>query len=262
MNSPSRLLSLAAGTLRDVTRQEAIAAAARAGFAGVGLRLDLEPPDPTELKQLTGRLDAEGCVALDIEVVRLSPFWSLELESRLVEQAAALAARHLLVVSDDPDPSRTIDGLGRVSRRCREAGLSAVLEFMRFTHPSTLAEAARIAAAVGPDLGGVLVDALHLARTGSQPSELDEHAPGLFPYAQICDAPLQAPPGDSSALVEEARHRRLLPGQGGLPLAELLSSLPPGIPLSVEVQSDELERTLPALERARRCHAAAVDLCR
>lgn len=260
MSASARLLSLAAGTLRDVTRLEAIEAAAAAGFGAVGLRLDVEHPGPAELKQLARRLDGEGCSVLDIEVVRLSPSWSEDVETRLVEQAAALGARYLLVVSDDPDRGRTVAGLQRVSRRCREAGLSAVLEFMAFTHPSTLADAAQIAAEVGPDLGGLLVDALHLARTGGQPAEIDGFAPALFPYAQICDAPLEAPPDDVAALIDEARHQRLLPGQGELPLAGLVAALPPGVPLSVEVQSDALERTTDARERARLCHAAAATL--
>lgn len=256
LSASVRLLSLAAGTLRDVTRLEAIEAAAAAGFGAVGLRLDVEPAEPAELKQLARRLDSEGCSVLDIEVVRLSPSWSEDLETRLVDQAAALGARHLLVVSDDPDRGRTVAGLQRVSRRCREAGLSAVLEFMAFTHPATLADAVEVAAEVGPDLGGLLVDALHLARTGGQPAELGGYAPVLFPYAQICDAPLQAPSDDVAALIDEARHQRLLPGQGELPLADLVNALPPGIPLSVEVQSDALERTTDARKRARLCHAA------
>lgn len=256
MVTPDRLLSLAAGTVRDVARKEAIRAAAEAGFDAVGLRFDIDPPEPPELRELARALDGEGCRVLDVEVVRLSPSWSEDLERRLIDRAAAVGARHLLVVSDDPDRARMLAGLQRVARRCREAGLSAVLEFMRFTYPRTLAEAARLAADVGPDLGGLLVDALHLARTGSLPGELDAHPPGLFPYAQICDAPLTAPAEDRASLIEEARHRRLLPGEGGLPLAELLAALPPETPLSVEVQSDALERTLDARERASRCLAA------
>lgn len=251
---------MAAGTVRDVGRTDAIRAAAGAGFRAVGLRFDIEPPSPTELRELSRLLDAEGCNVLDVEVVRLSPAWSEELERRLIDQAAAVGARHLLVVSDDSDRSRTIDGLRRVSRRCREAGLSAVLEFMRFTHPATLTEAALVAAEVGPDLGGLLVDALHLARSGSPPTELAVHPPQLFPYAQLCDAPPTAPADDLASLIDEARYRRLLPGQGGLPLVELLAALPAEAPLSIEVQSDALEQTLDAGERALRCHAAAMEL--
>jgi len=192
---------------------------------------------------------------LDVEVVRLSPDWDEALEQRLVEWAHALGARHLLVVSDDSDRARTLDGLARVARRCDEAGLTAVLEFMRFTHPRTLDAAVALAREIGPPqgppLGGVLVDALHLDRSGGQPEDLDAFEPSLFPYVQICDAPARPTADDVDALIAEARHGRLEPGAGALPLAALLQRFPPATPISVEVQSDALERTTSPEARAR-----------
>jgi hypothetical protein len=71
---------------------------------------------------------------------------------------------------------------------------------------------------------------------------------------QLCDAPLPAPAdGD---LVHEARHGRLPPGAGELPLGELLECVPDGIVISVEVQSTVLGE-LPPAERARLLHDAA-----
>jgi hypothetical protein len=54
--------------------------------------------------------------------------------------------------------------------------------------------------------------------------------PGLLTYVQLCDAPLAAPPDP----VHEARAARLLPGEGQLPLPDLLTALPDGIPVTVE----------------------------
>jgi sugar phosphate isomerase/epimerase len=256
----SRILSLSAATLRSVPRHEAIDAAARAGFNAVGLRLDVDPPTPQELRTVKTALAATGTQVLDIEVARLSRVWDLDFEQRLVDWAAELGARFLLVVSDDADRSRTADALARVATRCRAAGLAAVLEFMRFTYPSTLADAAALALEVGPSLGGVLVDALHLQRSGSHPRALRRFDPSLFPYAQLCDAPAQVADESTVALIREARHLRRLPGDGGLPLRELIAELPPEAPLSIEVQSDEMEARQSAEERADRCHFAITNL--
>ena len=45
MSAHDRLLSLAAGTVRDAPRCDAIDAGAAAGFGAVGLRFDLDAPD-------------------------------------------------------------------------------------------------------------------------------------------------------------------------------------------------------------------------
>jgi sugar phosphate isomerase/epimerase len=254
------MLSLSAATLRDVPRIEAIESAANAGFAAIGLRLDIDPPTPAGLVSLRSTLATSGLRVLDVEVARLSEYWDLELEQRLIDQAAELGAAHLLVVSDDPDRSRTLDGLARVAANSRSAGLTAVLEFMNFTHPRNLRDAVALTAEVGPALGGVVVDALHLQRSGSSPSELSQFEPALFPYAQLCDAPAVATDTSTDALIWEARHGRVLPGEGELPLHELIAALPRDAALSIEVQSDALERTLSAQERAARCHWAVTAL--
>ena len=58
-------------------------------------------------------------------------------------------------------------------------------------------------------------------------------------------------------MLEEALHGRVNPGDGGLPLAELLRQLSPTIPLSLEVRSRSVRDAFPdAVERARNVHSA------
>ena len=92
----------------------------------------------------------------------------------------------------------------------------------------TLRDAVSIAAA-SPG-GGILIDALHVQRCGVSLEALRALEPGLVGYVQLCDAPRQAPADQ----VREARSARLLPGEGELPLAELVAALPGGLPLAVE----------------------------
>jgi sugar phosphate isomerase/epimerase len=80
--------------------------------------------------------------------------------------------------------------------------------------------------------------------------------PELISYVQLCDAPLAAPgAGPASAeAVHEARAARLLPGEGQLPLRELLAALPDGIPVAVEAprSADDGDGPSEFAARARR----------
>jgi sugar phosphate isomerase/epimerase len=247
----TRPLSLAAGSVLDAGSRGTLRAAAGAGYDAAGLR-----PAPDE----TGRADAAslrvladdlGLAVLDLEVVRLGPDACLADHLRLLEVAQILGARYLLTVSSHPDRTATTDELGRLSAASAGGPTRVVLEFMRFTRVGTLTEAVEIATAAD---AVVLVDALHLARSGGTPADLAAVAPERIGYLQICDAPAVAGPWP---LAEEARHRRLPPGQGDLPLAALLEHAPPDVPVSVEVQSDRLAAELPPGERARTLLEAA-----
>ena len=78
--------------------------------------------------------------------------------------------------------------------------------------------------------------------------------PPYFRYAQICDASADMPgPGDTPALIREARTGRLLPGEGALPLAELVAALPDTLPLAVEAPC-QATAGLSAVERAKRAY--------
>jgi sugar phosphate isomerase/epimerase len=84
----------------------------------------------------------------------------------------------------------------------------------------------------------VLVDALHLARTGGVPADVLAAPAGLIRSAQLCDAPARRPESEA-AIIAEARTGRLPPGEGDLPVRELLLALPDDAVLSVEVPMTE-----------------------
>ena len=126
------------------------------------------------------------------------------------------------------------------------------LEFAIYTGVRTLADAARLVQQSGCDNAAVLVDALHFSRSGGWPSDIAGVDASLFKYAQICDAGASIPT-EPADLIREARGGRLLPGEGALPLRDLVAALPPAIPLAVEAPVGATAG-LPALERARRAY--------
>lgn len=251
MDRPPRL-SLAAGTLRPGTTAEAaIRLAAAAGFDAVGLR----PTPGWSATDVARRAADAGISILDIEVARIGTTEDEDADW-LVDWAVEVGAAHVLVVSDVLDPSATAAGLHRVAARCAGSPLRPVLEFMRFTGVPDLATARAAVEAVGGSCIGILVDALHLARAGGEPTDLADIPAARLPYFQVCDAPASGPAdGD---LASEARYRRLLPGDGRLPLGALVAALP-GRPISVEVQS-EVGWSEPPESWVRRVHQAAAQL--
>jgi sugar phosphate isomerase/epimerase len=106
----------------------------------------------------------------------------------------------------------------------------------------------------------VLIDALHFSRSGGLPAHVATVDPALLRYAQICDASADMPgPRDTARLIAEARTGRLLPGEGVLPLRELVAALPAGAPLAIEAPCRATAH-LPALERAQRAYRALSTL--
>jgi len=245
---PDVLLSLAAGTILDATAQEAIAVAADAGFDALGLRFDA-PPDPRNLAELTARLDDRGLRVLDVEVARLRPGALASDHLWLIDIAAALGASYVLSVSNHDSRDATVHELGVLAEYAQHNGVRIALEFMRFTSVRSLGEACTLSthlASAGLDNVDVLLDVLHFDRCAEDLGALPA-ARECIGYVQICDA--TGRPTTDEALANEARHHRMMPGAGQLPVAQVLARLG-ALPISVEVQSDELAGALSVRERA------------
>ncbi|MEU3273073.1 TIM barrel protein [Saccharomonospora sp. NPDC006951] len=231
MSLPRRHLALACLDFLDTDPEVFVAAAAEAGFDAVTLRVagSREPvvadlgADARRRHRVLAALEATGLGVLDVEVIRLNGRLSGNEIGCVVELAAECGARHLLVVNEELEPAEAVDALTAIVADARAAGIRPCLEPMAFTRCRTLAEA--IATAV-PAGAGILIDALHLHRSGGSAAEVAaavrQHGHDLFPYLQLCDAPRAAPPD----LRAEALAGRLLPGQGELDLAGLLAVLP------------------------------------
>ncbi len=262
-----RELALAILAVLDAPTAEVIEVAAETGFDAITLRLgggNRERADEPGSHPLIGdtpdrratvrRLREAGLGVLDVEVLRVRPETDVVDVRPMLESAQALGARHLLVVGLDDDEARMVATFAALCAEAEPYGVRPALEFMRMSSVATVQDADRIVAAAGHPAGAVLVDPLHLARSGGTPVDVAPLAaahPDRYPYVQLCDAPRQAP-GDGSTrdLYAEAVTRRLNPGDGELPLPEMLDALPAGIPISVEAPVAALADR-PPVQRAR-----------
>ncbi len=228
-------------------------AAADAGFDGVGLRLS-GPHAVADLSVLRNHVRDRGMSIVDVEVHRITAGSHPDDAAELIVGAAELGAAAVLVVSDLADDATTVAQVTALAERCRANGLRLGLEYMAWTNPCEPLAAVRMAQAAGCEL---VVDLLHHVRVGAGVDELDAIiAAGVVGWVQLCDAAADVAPMDQAALLHEARHSRLLPGEGTLPLSDLLRHVPIDTVISVEVQSDLLLRT-PPRQRAQLLHDSA-----
>jgi sugar phosphate isomerase/epimerase len=265
-----RPISLAHLTVLDTTPPELISVAAAAGFRSVGIRLTATPSvgvppydmlhEGSLLRETLQRMADTGVSVLDTEFLRFEPEHPVGVPEGFLDVSARLGAKHVLVMSAEPEAARTLERFGELCESAAQYGLSVGLEFAIYTGVRTLAHAADMVARSKRANASVLIDALHFSRSGGWPADVQKVDPALLRYAQICDAGPDMPaPTDTPALIREARTGRLLPGEGVLPLKELVAALPAGVPLAIEAPC-RATADLPPLERAKRAYRALTAL--
>ena len=248
-----RTVSLAAGTILDVAPADAVDVAAEAGYTSVGIWFDPAVWTNAVGDDVRTRASQQGITVLDIEPIMLVPAGgsSPDHGEAIVDAAMRIGARNILVASRDTDDARVARRLSELSSRLDGTDIRLVLEFLPVLGVRTLPQALAIVKAADDPRLGVLVDSLHLARAGHAPIDLATVDPLLLPYLQLCDAPATAPDDTTGGLLHEALHGRLLPGQGALPLGELLAVVP-HVPISLELRSQSLMALYPdAVDRSR-----------
>ena len=254
----TRLLSLAAGVQPDVAPADMVSVAHASGWPAVGIWFDGKTWTDSTSREVRKRLVDTGVIPLDIEPIIPSEDGN-DFAEQLIEAAAIIGARHILFTSRLKDQVRTTDRYQEVCEMARPHGIKVVCEFLPIFPLSTLSMAAEIVENSRATNGGVLIDNLHLSRSGSSIEEVSGFPRELFPYLQICDAP-SARPTDFGGLLDEALNGRLCPGEGSLPIVELLQVVP-NVPLSFEVRSKFLREITDPVERAQHLLKFAQQTC-
>ena len=235
-------LSLAYLTVEGADPVEHVEAASAAGFAAAGLRIQ-SPSHVSGAQNVVGNaalvrdirraLAATGIRAMDAEVATLSAGIEPQAYRPIVETAAELGFQFIQVVCEDLCLDRATDRLTVFAELAETFQLRLALEFMRFRSVGTLDAAIAMIARTNKQNVCLLLDVLHLARSGGNSAAIREVPVSLVAIAQLCDGAADTP--QLSELANEARTNRLYPGEGALPVAAFLDALPPDIPLSIEV---------------------------
>lgn len=239
-------LSLASGVLPEYGPVETIRAAAAGGFEAVGLWVEPERWTKATTRECKAALADLGREVLDVEVIWLKPDSDVTQHKRCIDIGAELGARHVLCVSSDPDRGATAAGLAMLCQYAEGSGMRVALEFGVFTEVKTIAMAMAILDQVAHPLRALLVDPIHVDRSGGTADEIAAVPRALLPYAQFCDASANRPdPDDFNAVITDAIDLRLQCGDGVLPLLDMVGALPSDIPLSIELRSKALREAYP-----------------
>lgn len=240
-------------TLARLPAPELVTVAAETGYCGVSLFLrprffrgaDALPGllDHAGLRRETRRrLAAEGIAVTCIEGLRIHEALDDEEIVRGLDVTAELGAPAVNTLVYDVDAARALERLARLCELGAERNIAVLLEFNPLTEVRRLSDAAALAAR--PDMPGLRVqlDTLHHARGGGTVAEVRAcvaERPELIAHVQVSDGP--ATVADDAAYLREAVRDRAIPGQGVLPLAELLATVPAHALISAEVPQGRSE---------------------
>jgi 2-keto-myo-inositol isomerase len=231
------LLAINGATTMKATLPEDIAAASTAGFKRLEIwaaKMDtyLEAHSVESLKALLDEADLQAASINSIEFITFRSAEEYEtIQARcgqLCELAQALGCEKIVVV-----PSPTPEGVAwdeikaesvRVLRELSEVahpyGVQLAFEFLGFTWCSvrTLAQCWDIVKEARRDNVGLVIDTCHFYAGGSELRSIEQVAPEkilIFHINDVEDRPLET--------IEDAH--RLLPGEGVIPLDEILTRL-------------------------------------
>jgi sugar phosphate isomerase/epimerase len=195
---------------------------------------------------------------LDPALRALLPFDAIDLpdEETCLRSAEVLGAPSLNVslFRGRPVPlAQMAEAIGGLCRRAAARGIRIALEFYPDSSLPDLDFALGVIRDCGEPNCGITLDVWHLARSGGTVEDIRRMPPGVIAGMQISDR-VAPPPG--SAYVPFSGRR--MPGEGELPLADLIQSAlanTPGLSAEVEVLNEEL-RKLPTDVVAARIAAA------
>lgn len=236
---------------------DVLAAAAEAGFGAAGLRISgRNPGDPWPDPGAQGdgfeRIRAQA-EALSIRISSICGYYISEKTSLShlfanVEAARRTGAPLISQGCFEPDLARVGGLLRDYGRAAADAGVRIAIEFMPMSALKTIADAQRVIADSGTRNVGLLIDSLHLARSGAGAPEVRALDPECIYLTQLCDAPAMRAP--ATTLFDEAMWGRMYLGDGGLDLRGLVAALPPDAEIELETPV-VADAALPAVERAR-----------
>jgi sugar phosphate isomerase/epimerase len=236
---------------------ERVAAAAAAGFAGIGWHageyaaLRSQGWADRDLRRV---LDAHGIVLHEVDAL---PLDRLALLDDAVALTTGFGAHHLQVQGNRPGSvSEAARVVAAIADRVADAAASVAIEFLGCNNIATATDALEIAELSERSNIGVQIDVWHHVRGANDWALLEAIPPQRIASVQIDDGSIE--PAEPDYLTDTVHHR-CVPGDGEFDLARFLAifdgSKAP-VPLSLEVIADDL-LALPPTHAAQRIAAGA-----
>ena len=167
----------------------------------------------------------------------------------------ALGAERINTLSLDPDLGRSLDQIATLAEMAAARGMESCIELCPVLTINSLDSAVAAVRHVGRREFRLLLDTMHLGRSGATAAEIAALDPAIIGYVQLCDAPRKP---TNPNYMDEATFERRVPGEGEMPLREYLAAVPPDVVISLEVpMRSKAQAGIGPKERLRPCVDAA-----
>ena len=171
---------------------------------------------------------------------------------------AELGVGRINTVSFDAEFTRSVDQFGVLAEMAAAAGMETTMEFGPGLSGPDLPTALDAVRAVDRPDFRLLIDTMHLVRSGSGADDLVALDPAVIGYVQLSDVPLVS---RFPTYMDEAMFERMVPGTGELPLLDILAALPRDVVIGLEIPlRSEAEAGVGPEVRLGRCVEAARTL--
>jgi sugar phosphate isomerase/epimerase len=231
------------------------------GFAPVG-SLNYPPFSLRDQPQLRRDLlaamdDRDVSISLG-EGLLIAPGVDVRSYAADLDVMAELRIPRINTVSLEPDQARTFDELAGLTALAAERGIATCVEPVVGLSIADLPSAMAAVDYVDRDEISLLVDTMHLARFGASADDLRAIPAERIGYIQLSDTTWQ---GRLTHYAEEAMFERMPPGDGELPLVDMLAALPRDRVVGLEVpMRSRAEAGVSAYDRLLPCVAGAKSL--
>jgi sugar phosphate isomerase/epimerase len=221
--------------------------------------------DDTRLRQdlLAAMDDRDVSISLG-EGLLIAPGVNVRSYATDLDIMAELRISRINTVSLEPDRARTFDELAALTELAAVRGIATCVEPVVGLSISDLPSAVAAVEYVNRAEITLLIDTMHVARFGASADDLRSIPAELIGYIQLSDTTMQR---RMRHYAEEAMYERMAPGEGELPLLDMLAALPKDrvvgleIPMraSAEAGVSAYDRLLPCVNGARSLLAAASE---
>lgn len=232
------LYSLVHLTNIDCPPPEMIRVAAKAGYDAVSMRtipmgLPGEKPydiakDAQLLRETRRAAQETGIQLHDTENARIADGVDVSSYEPALAAAAELGIRHILTNIWTPDRSFYTNQFGRLCQLAAQYQQTVSVEFVTWASVTTLQQARQLLLDAGQDNVGIVLDCLHFYRSRVKLEELDQCPKHWFHYIHLCDCPAPIPT-DEASLIHTGRCERLYPGEGAIPIPEIVAKVPDAV---------------------------------
>jgi sugar phosphate isomerase/epimerase len=253
-------LSLDCLTLPDVAPIDLVRVAAEVGYGSFSLWV--QPPALYDVMLATPVMTADLARAItdhsvtlgNLEVFNVNTDEPITVYEPAIALGAQLGARTATAIAFGEPLPDIAERFAAFHALCADHGILPLVEPIAMGNVRTPQDGVDLIRAAGVD-ARLVIDCLHLVRTGCTADALLAIPPEYVGHVQICDGPAAVTPDE---LGLEATANRLYPGEGAFPLVEILAAVPPGATLGLEVPNvARLERGMPPADRAREALSAA-----